>query len=44
MPMEEARCPECGSPVGGQDHEPADGVRRAGGIEELARGVDGMKV
>lgn len=44
MPMEEARCPECGSPVGGQHHEPAQGVRRADVIEELARGVDGMRV
>lgn len=44
MPMEEARCPECGSPVGGQDHAPAEGVRRAEGIEELARGVDRMRI
>lgn len=29
MPMELARCPECGAQVGGQDHSPAAGVRRA---------------
>ncbi|KKY39863.1 putative nf-x1 finger and helicase domain [Diaporthe ampelina] len=44
MPMEQARCPECGSPVGGQNHAPAEGVRRADVIEELARGVDGMRI
>lgn len=44
MPMERARCPECGSAVGGQNHDPAEGVRRADAIEELARGVGGMGV
>lgn len=44
MPMQQARCPECGSPVGGQHHAPAQGVRRADAIEELARGVGGMGV
>lgn len=44
MPMERARCPECGSPVGGQQHAPAEGVRRADAIEELARGLNGMGV
>ncbi|KAJ3167234.1 hypothetical protein HDU87_001723, partial [Geranomyces variabilis] len=29
MPMQRARCPECGSAVGGQNHRPDDGVRRA---------------
>ncbi|KAI9768060.1 MAG: hypothetical protein M1840_005094 [Geoglossum simile] len=29
MPMEEARCPQCGEPVGGRDHNPVEGVRRA---------------
>lgn len=33
MPMEEARCPECGSPVGGQNHAPAQGVTRATQME-----------
>ncbi|KAK7746029.1 hypothetical protein SLS53_002751 [Cytospora paraplurivora] len=44
MPMERARCPECGSPVGGQNHAPSAGVRRADDIEELARGVGGMEI
>ncbi|KAK7755474.1 hypothetical protein SLS62_002403 [Diatrype stigma] len=39
MPMQQARCPECGGPVGGSNHQPAEGVRRAEDIEELARGV-----
>lgn len=29
MPMEEARCPQCGQPIGGLDHTPSQGVRRA---------------
>ncbi|KAI0480764.1 hypothetical protein GGR56DRAFT_664259 [Xylariaceae sp. FL0804] len=40
MPMEEARCPECGRPVGGRSHVPAEGVRHAAALEdELVRGV-----
>lgn len=39
MPMERARCPECGAPVGGLGHVNAEGVRRAEEIEALARGV-----
>lgn len=42
MPMERARCPECGAPVGGQNHAPAEGVRQASEIEELAREVENM--
>lgn len=42
MPMEQARCPECGSPVGGQHHAPAQGVRHAEDIENLAREVETM--
>lgn len=44
MPMQQARCPECGAPVGGQNHAPAEGVRRAGEIEDLARGVGDMRM
>ncbi|KIW23323.1 uncharacterized protein PV07_11531 [Cladophialophora immunda] len=33
MPMQRARCPQCGAPVGGQDHTPAEGVRRATDLE-----------
>ncbi|CAF9935528.1 MAG: hypothetical protein HETSPECPRED_009820 [Heterodermia speciosa] len=29
MPMERARCPECGSPVGGEGHRAVEGVTRA---------------
>ncbi|KAF2639194.1 hypothetical protein P280DRAFT_527699 [Massarina eburnea CBS 473.64] len=34
MPMELARCPECGAGVGGQSHRPTEGVTRANDIEE----------
>ncbi|CAD6574519.1 MAG: hypothetical protein ASARMPRED_006796 [Alectoria sarmentosa] len=34
MPMEQARCPECGAPVGGQGHRPAEGVTRARNMED----------
>lgn len=44
MPMEEARCPECGAPVGGQNHMNAEGVRRAEEMEALARGAGGLAV
>lgn len=44
MPMEQARCPECGSPVGGQNHNPAEGVRRADDIEGLAAGLGGLNI
>ncbi|KAM0712370.1 hypothetical protein Q7P37_011465 [Cladosporium fusiforme] len=33
MPMELARCPECGEPIGGQSHEAVDGVTRARNME-----------
>ncbi|KAH9865451.1 hypothetical protein J1614_009035 [Plenodomus biglobosus] len=33
MPMELARCPECGNPVGGQNHTPTAGVTRAENME-----------
>ncbi|BCS21108.1 uncharacterized protein APUU_21540A [Aspergillus puulaauensis] len=33
MPMEEARCPQCGERVGGHDHEPVAGVQRAQDME-----------
>lgn len=40
MPMELARCPECGSGVGGQSHRPTEGVTRADDIEERLRGIE----
>jgi hypothetical protein len=39
LPMVEARCPECGAVVGGQDHVPAEGVQRAREIDQLVEGV-----
>ena len=32
--MEQARCPECGASVGGQNHRAAEGVTRAVNMEE----------
>ncbi len=29
MPMQTSQCPQCGSPVGGQDHQAVEGVTRA---------------
>ena len=34
MPMEQARCPECGAPIGGQHHALAAGVTRATEVED----------
>jgi hypothetical protein len=39
MPMERAKCPECGSPVGGLNHTPDDGVTHATEIDDIAREV-----
>ncbi|MCJ1286467.1 hypothetical protein MMC26_005812 [Xylographa opegraphella] len=33
MPMQTSRCPQCGATVGGANHRPADGVRRADDLE-----------
>lgn len=33
MPVEEAICPECGAPIGGQDHTAVEGVSRAQEME-----------
>lgn len=44
MPMEQAKCPECGAAVGGANHAPAQGVQRADEIENLARGMDHMGI
>ncbi|KAI2785918.1 hypothetical protein POX_h09681 [Penicillium oxalicum] len=33
MPMEQARCPECGAPIGGQNHTAVAGVTRAREME-----------
>ncbi|KAM3486416.1 hypothetical protein MY8738_000632 [Beauveria namnaoensis] len=33
MPMEQARCPECGAAIGGLNHQSVAGVTRAGNME-----------
>jgi hypothetical protein len=33
MPMELARCPECGAEIGGQHHRSVQGVSRAENME-----------
>lgn len=33
MPMETARCPQCDSPIGGQNHQPVQGVTAATDLE-----------
>ncbi|KAF4979928.1 hypothetical protein FZEAL_3970 [Fusarium zealandicum] len=35
MPMEEARCPECGERIGGSNHQALEGVSRAEGMERV---------
>lgn len=37
MPMQQTRCPQCGAAVGGRDHAPAEGVRRAEELEAELR-------
>ncbi|KAI1269919.1 hypothetical protein F5Y18DRAFT_372009 [Xylariaceae sp. FL1019] len=44
MPMQQARCPECGAPVGGAHHQPAEGVRHANEIEDMARDMGRMGI
>ena len=34
MPMESARCPECGAPVGGHNHREVEGITRATNMED----------
>lgn len=41
MPMEETRCPQCGSPIGGRHHEPAQGVRR---IDDLQAAMGNLEL
>ena len=41
MPMQLARCPQCGAAIGGQDHRPTEGVARA---DELERELAGMSL
>ena len=34
MPMQTARCPQCGATIGGTSHRPVEGVQRAADLEE----------
>lgn len=40
MPMEQARCPQCGSPIGGQHHQPAQGVRDLDEVQAAMGNMD----
>ena len=40
-PMQLARCPACGAPIGGTNHEDVAGVTRLGVRDELVRKVNG---
>ena len=35
MPMEQARCPDCGESIGGENHRTVDGVNHAVDLEGL---------
>ena len=39
MPMETSQCPQCGSPVGGRDHQAIGGIRRATDLERQFGGL-----
>ena len=48
MPMQQARCPQCGSAIGGRSHQVAEGVQRAQAFDDEIRnmttGMAGMRV
>lgn len=44
MAMEMARCPECDAPVGGSNHQTAEGVEHDRDMEQLGRHVDDMRL
>ncbi|CEF74565.1 hypothetical protein FGSG_02288 [Fusarium graminearum PH-1] len=44
MAMEQATCPECRAPIGGQNHRSVEGVRHATEIEQMAEGLRGMRL
>ncbi|TID20778.1 3'(2')-5'-bisphosphate nucleotidase [Venturia nashicola] len=39
MPMQTARCPQCGATIGGHNHAAVEGVSRAADLEEQLRGL-----
>ncbi|KAM0446917.1 hypothetical protein ACHAO4_009068 [Trichoderma viride] len=44
MPMELATCPDCNARIGGINHQAAEGTRHAAEIENLARGMGGVRI
>ncbi|KAF2434363.1 hypothetical protein EJ08DRAFT_513978 [Tothia fuscella] len=49
MPMEQARCPQCGASIGGRNHQAVPGVTRAdnlerGDVEGLGRNLGNMRL
>ncbi|KAI1080320.1 P-loop containing nucleoside triphosphate hydrolase protein [Whalleya microplaca] len=44
LPMEEAKCPECGAPVGGTEHVLAEGVRHDEVMDALGAATDGFSL
>lgn len=40
-PMQQAQCPQCGAPIGGQHHQAAEGVTRA---DDLERGMRNLRM
>ncbi|KAF7560256.1 hypothetical protein G7046_g3885 [Stylonectria norvegica] len=44
MAMEEAKCPECGARIGGQNHVSVAGVRHATEIEDIATEMDELRL
>ncbi|EHK50067.1 hypothetical protein TRIATDRAFT_212567 [Trichoderma atroviride IMI 206040] len=44
MAMEVASCPDCGAKIGGRNHQAVEGTRYATEIENLARGMGGVRI
>ncbi|KAJ8129480.1 hypothetical protein O1611_g4151 [Lasiodiplodia mahajangana] len=44
MPMEQTRCPECGAPVGGQNHTNAAGVQHDAEMDALGTATEGLRL
>jgi hypothetical protein len=44
LPRQLARCPDCAAPIGGEQYQTAEGVRRADEIERLAGRFRGLRM
>lgn len=44
MAMEEIVRPECSAPISGHNHQSVEGVTHAVDIEEIARGIEGVRL